>query len=119
MSEGGLPALLKKTAADARRLLQLQGQLVVDTVRTLARKKALYGAGAFGGAIFVVVGVLFLLASAAAGLAIVLPWWLALLTVGGGLIFGGALVAALSVRGFAGKSEPAQQRNEVFERRAG
>jgi hypothetical protein len=50
-----------------------------------------------------VIGLLFLLAAGAAGLAIVLPWWLALLIVGLVLILGGAAAIGVSVSGLKGK----------------
>ena len=104
MSNGGLPAALKKAAADARRLAQLQVELVRQKVQAQARKKAIYAAAAAGGAFFAVIGLLFLLAAAAAALAIVLPWWLSLLIVGIVLVLGGVAVVGLSVGGL--KSKP-------------
>ena len=105
MNGGGLPALLKKTAADARRLAQLQARLVANTVKAQARQKAIFAAVAAAGAFFILIGLLFLLASAAAGLAIVLPWWLSLLIVGLVLFIGGGLAGLIAVRGFAAKPE--------------
>ncbi len=103
MSNGGLPAALKKTAADARRLATLQAELFREKIQAQARKKAIFAAIAATGAFLAVIGVLFLLAAAAAGLAIVLPWWLALLIVGGVLLLGGAAAVGVSVSGLKGK----------------
>ncbi len=103
MNDGGLPAVLKKTATDARRLAALQAQLVREKVQAQVRQKSIYAAAAVGGAFFAVIGLLFLLAAAAAGLAILLPWWLSLLIVGGVLVLGGGAVVALSVAGLKGK----------------
>ena len=103
MSNGGLPAALKKAAADARRLAQLQVELVRQKVQAQARKKAIYAAAAAGGAFLGVIGLLFLLAAAAAGLAIVLPLWLSLLIVGIVLVLGGVAIIGLSVAGLKGK----------------
>ncbi len=103
MSNGGLPAAVKKTAEDARRLATLQAELVREKIQAQVRKKAIFAAVAAVGAFFAVIGLLFLLAAAAAGLAIVLPWWLALLIVGLVLVLGGATAIGVSVSGMKGK----------------
>jgi putative superfamily III holin-X len=99
MSGRSLPQVVKETMEDARRLVQLEVQLVRDGVKTGVQAKAKYAVAGTGGALFLYFGMLFLLAAAAAGLAIVLPWWLALLIVAGAAIGLGALLAGVAVAG--------------------
>jgi hypothetical protein len=94
-----LPQIAKETVEDARRLVQLELQLVRDGLKAGLQAKAKYAAAGMGGILFFYFGMLFLLAAAAAGLAIVLPWWLALLIVGGAAIGLGALLAWMAVAG--------------------
>ena len=107
MSEGGLPATIKKTAADVSRLARLQAELAKERFQTQAKKKGIFAGMGVGGILFLVYSLLFLLAGAAAGLAIVLPAWLAILIVGGGLLLFGAILLGVSAVGLKGSRDKA------------
>jgi hypothetical protein len=82
-AEKGLPEAARQTVSDLNRLVKLEVQLVAEQVKARALKKAVSAGAGAGGAFFLITGILFLLAAGAAGLALVLPWWAALLLVGG------------------------------------
>src|SRR6266511_1549352 len=95
----GLPSSAKETVNDVVKLVKLEGQLVVKGVtQRLAKKAAAAGVGAAGG-LFALYGLLFLMAAGAAGLAVVLPVWAALLIVGGGAVLLGGLMGAIAAKG--------------------
>jgi hypothetical protein len=102
----GLPDTIKRTAADVGRLARLQAELAKERVQRQAKRKAIFAGMVGGGSFFVLYALLFLLATAAAGLAIVLPLWLALLIVGGGTLFLGALLAGIGAAGLRGPRKP-------------
>lgn len=109
MSETNLAGAIKKTAADVKRLAKLQADLARQRVRSVARKKAMFAAMGAGGSLFLLYGLLFLFGTAAAGLAIVFPVWLALLIVGGGLFFMGTLLMGIGALGLKGSKKPAAE----------
>jgi hypothetical protein len=117
LSDGGLSDTVKRTAADVRRLAKLQAELAKQRIQSQAKRKGMFAGMAAGGGFLVLYALLFLLGAAAAGLAIVLPVWLALLIVGGGVLFLSALlvgVGALGLRGpRKGPAEAATAGEEV------
>jgi hypothetical protein len=115
LSDGGLPDTIKRTAADVRKLATLQAELAKQRIQTQAKKKGFFAGMAAGGGVFALYSMFFLLGAAAAGLANVLPVWLALLLTGvGALLFGGMLVGigAVGLRGRKA-AEPATAEEEV------
>ena len=84
----------ERVAEHAKRFVQLELELAMLEVK---RKVAALGLGVgllVGGAVFVLFGLGFAVAAGGAALAILLPLWLALLVVGGGLLLlAGALIA--------------------------
>jgi hypothetical protein len=108
VSDGSLPDTIKKTAADVSRLARLQAELAKQRAQAKAKKKGIFAGMAAGGALFFLYSLLFLLAAAAAGLAIVLPVWLAILTVGGSLLFLGGILVSVGAIGLKGR-RPAPQ----------
>jgi hypothetical protein len=108
VSEGNLSGAVKKTAADLKRLAKLQADLAKQRMQSIGRKKAMFAGMGAGGSLFLLYGLLFLFGAAAAGLAIIFPVWLALLIVGGGVFFLGALLMGIGAIGLKGskKSSP-------------
>jgi hypothetical protein len=105
VTEDNLPGTIKKTVADVKRLARLQADLAKQRVQSVARKKAMFAAMGAGGSLFPLYGLLFMFGTAAAGLAIVFPIWLALLIVGGGLLFLGALLMGIGALGLKGSKK--------------
>jgi cytochrome c biogenesis protein CcdA len=103
VSEGSLPDTIKKTAADVSRLAKLQVELVKQRAQAKARKKAIFAVMGLGGGLFLLYAILFLLAAGAAGLALVFPVWLAILIVGGGLLFLGVIMLGVGALGLKGR----------------
>lgn len=86
MNGMGLSDATRRVADHARSLVQLELQLAITEIK---RKAIALGLGiglALGGAIFGLLAVMFGLGAAAAAIAIVLPVWLALLIMFGGLL---------------------------------
>jgi hypothetical protein len=107
MREAGLPATLKRTAADVRRLAKLQVDLAKQKVQAEAKKKGIFAGLGAAGALFALLALLFFLAAAAAGLSLVVSVWLAILIVGGALLLVGGLLLAISAAGLRGsKKQP-------------
>jgi hypothetical protein len=106
LSDGSLPDTIKRTVADVKRLAKLQTGLVKQRVQSQAKRKGIFAGMAAGGGLFVLYSLLFLLGAAAAGLAIVLPVWLALLIVGGGGLLLGATLVGVGVVGLRGSPKP-------------
>jgi Putative Actinobacterial Holin-X, holin superfamily III len=116
VTEDNLAGTIKKTVADVKRLARLQADLARQRVQSMARKKAMFAAMGAGGSLFLLYGLLFMFGTAAAGLAIVFPVWLALLIVGGGLLFLGALlmgIGAIGLKGSKKKSPEHESPEEV------
>jgi pimeloyl-ACP methyl ester carboxylesterase len=103
VSEGSLPDTIKKTAADVSRLARLQVELAKERAQAKAKKKAIFAGMGMGGMLLLLYAILFLLAAGAAGLAVVFPVWLAILIVGGGLLFVGAIMLGVSAAGLKGR----------------
>jgi 4-amino-4-deoxy-L-arabinose transferase-like glycosyltransferase len=99
----------------ARRLVELEVELAKAELR---EKTQLYGAGiglGIGAAVVTLFAVGFLFAAGAAGLALVMPWWAALLVVFGLLLGVAAALAAAAVQAIksAGPPVPDQAIEEV------
>ena len=99
MGEQGIGPLSKETIGDAKRFFSLEMKLISESVKAqMGRKAAAGGAGAM--AVFLLItAVWFGLAAAAAGLALVLPWWAALLIMFGALILVAGGLGALAAAG--------------------
>jgi hypothetical protein len=109
LSDASLPDTIKRTAADVSRLAKLQAELVKQRLQSQAKRKGMFAGMAAGGGFLVLYALLFLLGAAAAGLAIVFPAWLALLIVGGGVLFLSALLAGVGAIGLRGsRKAPAE-----------
>jgi hypothetical protein len=115
--EAGLARLARDTVSDSMRLVKLEIRLAMEGIKRQVGKKALSVGAGGAGAIFLLFGLWFGLASAAAGLAIVLPLWAALAIVAGGSILFGALLAGLAVAGLrsGGGLVPEDTKHEVRE----
>jgi hypothetical protein len=117
MAEQGIGPLTKETIQDARRFFTLEMKLISESVKAqMGKKVAAGGAGAM--ALFLlVIGVLFGLAAAAAGLALVLPWWAALLVMCGALFLVAGVLGAVAAAGLrkGGGLVSEQVRNQVKE----
>jgi hypothetical protein len=109
LSDGNLPETIKRTSADVRRLAKLQAELVKQRVQSQAKRKGMFAGMAAGGGFLLLYALLFLLGAAAAGLAIVFPAWLALLIVGGGVLFLSTVLAGVGALGLRGpRKAPAE-----------
>lgn len=116
MSDSSLPDTIKRTASDVGRLAKLQAELARQRIQGQAKRKGMFAGMAAGGGFLLLYALLFLLAAAAAGLAIVFPVWLALLIVGGGVLFLSTVLAgvgALGLRGSRKAPAPATSGEEV------
>jgi hypothetical protein len=101
MAERNLGEVAKDTAADVRRLIQLEVRLAVAGLKRQLVGMAVSLATAGVGAVFLLFGFLLLLVAGALALALVMSTWAAFLIVGGGgVLLGGllALVAAAGIR---------------------
>jgi hypothetical protein len=106
VKEAGLPATLKRTAADVQRLAKLQADLAKQRLQAKARQKGTFaGMGALG-TLIVLLSLLFLLAAATAGLALVVPVWLAILIMGSSLLVIGGVLLAIGAAGLRGSKKP-------------
>ncbi len=93
----GLSDATRRVADHARSLVQLELQLAITEIK---RKAIALGVGiglALGAAVFGLLAILFGLATAAAALAIVLPIWLALLVMFGGLLLVAGLLGVIGL----------------------
>jgi xanthine/uracil permease len=108
LSDVGLPDTVKRTATDVRRLAKLQADLAKVRVQNQAKRKGMFAGMAAGGGMLLLYALLFLLGAAAAGLAIVLPVWLALLITGAVVLVIGLVLARVGTLGLQGpkKTQP-------------
>jgi Flp pilus assembly protein TadB len=106
VNQAGFSATLKRTAADVQRLAKLQADLAKQRIQAKARRKGIFaGMGALG-TLFVFLSLLFLLAAATAGLALVVPVWLAILIMAGGLLLIGGVLLGVGAAGLRGSKKP-------------
>ncbi len=117
MSGRSLPVLVKETVAAANRLVRLELQLAAERAKAGLKKKVMAAGIGAGGALFLLFGLLFLLGAGAAGLAVVFPWWLALLIVGGGCVLIGLLLALMAMLGLrsSGSVVPKDEKGRIKE----
>jgi hypothetical protein len=106
MSDRSVPDLTKQTAADLKRLAQLEVQLAVEGVKAQLRMKVAAAAAGAAGAVVALFGLLLALVAGALALALVLPLWAAFLSVGGGLILIAGVLGALAVAGMKARPSP-------------
>lgn len=105
MNGADLLAGLRRTLADLIQLVLLRVTSVRERLeRSVQRLLIPIGVGA-GGLVLAAIGLLFLVGAGAAGLATVLPLWLALLVVGSGTTGVGALLTRASVGATKGALE--------------
>jgi hypothetical protein len=99
MSGGGVSAALERVGRDVVRLTTLQLRLFVW--RALVAARSLLKPAALGaiGVLLLALALLLLVGAAAAGLASILPTWLALLILGASLAVAGAMLLRRAVRG--------------------
>lgn len=96
----------KEVVERVRSIVRLEIELaLLEVKRKLVRLAVGAGLGA-GAALFVLFGLGFLIAGIAAAIAIALPWWAALLIVGGGLLATAALLGGLAIGAFRAGSPP-------------
>jgi len=117
VADKGLPQLAKDVAADLSRLAKLEIQLAGDQVKRGMMKRAVAIGALVTALLFLLYAVGFLLAAGAAGIATALPWWAALLIVGGALVvvaLGLVALAALKLRS-AGSVVPDETKASVKE----
>ena len=98
-SGGGLPALARDTISDLQRLIRLEVELAAERVKVQAARKVAAVAAGAGAALFLMLGLLFGLATSAAALAIVLPLWAALAIVTGAAVLLGGVLSLLALTG--------------------
>jgi fatty acid desaturase len=113
----GIPQLAKEVAGDLTRLAKLEAQLAGEQAKRGMRKRAVAIGAIVTALVFLLYALWFLLAAGAAGIASVLPWWAALMIVGGGLVVfavGLVMIALLSLRS-AGSVVPADTKESVKE----
>jgi hypothetical protein len=115
MSDQGLGPAVKETVNDAVRLVKLEAQLAGERMKGELQKKAMAGGAGVAGLLFILYGLLFLLAAGAAGLAIVLPWWAALLIVGGALIVLAGILGMVAKAGFSSPPIPPEVPEQIKE----
>jgi membrane protein len=106
MGDRSVPDLTKQTAADLKRLAQLEVQLAVEGVKAQARTKALAAAAGAAGLVVALFGVLLAFVAAALALALVLPLWASFLIVGGGLILIAGALGAFAAAGMKARPKP-------------
>jgi Putative Actinobacterial Holin-X, holin superfamily III len=102
VNENGLTGAIRRTTADVKRLARLQA----DLAKATARKKSIFAGLGAGGTLFLLYALLFLLGAAAAGLAIVLPVWLAILIVGAALLLLAGVLIGISSAGLKSSKKP-------------
>jgi Putative Actinobacterial Holin-X, holin superfamily III len=103
---GGFGGAAKDVADHATRLANLVKELASVELK---RKLSTLGVGiglTVGAALFALFGLGFLLAGAAAAIALELPWWAALLVTAGGLFLLAALLGLLGVRSIKKATPP-------------
>jgi hypothetical protein len=118
MTDRSLGEVAKDTAADVRRLIQLEIRLAIEGVKRQIRGAAVSAATGLAGALFLTFGLLLLLVAGALGLALVVPIWAAFLIVGGGVIVLGAALAAGAAAGMKSKAAaplPPETREQLTE----
>jgi putative superfamily III holin-X len=102
----GLGWAAKELVDRARSIARLEVELaLLEIKRKLVRLGLGLGLGA-GAALFGLFALGFLAAGAAAGIAVVLPVWAALLIVGGGLLAGTFVLAILALRSIRAGTPP-------------
>jgi uncharacterized SAM-binding protein YcdF (DUF218 family) len=102
----GLGWAAREVAGRARSLVRLELELAaLEVKRKLVRLALGLGLG-LGAALFAVFAIGFLLAGAAAGIALALPVWAALVIVGGGLVVAAALLGVLALAFFRRGTPP-------------
>jgi hypothetical protein len=101
-----LGEVAKDTAADVRRLIQLEVRLAVEGLKRQVAGMAVSLATAGAGALFLLFGLLLLLVAAALALSLVIAMWAAFLIVGGGVVLLGALLAGIAVMGLRSHAAP-------------
>jgi Flp pilus assembly protein TadB len=106
MADRSVPDLTKQTAADLKRLAQLEVQLAVEGVKAQARKKAVAAAAGAAGAVMALFGLLLALVAAALALALVLPLWASFLIVGGALLLIAGVLGAVAAAGMRARPSP-------------
>jgi hypothetical protein len=106
MSERNLGEVAKDTAADVRRLIQLEIRLAMQGVKRQLLGMAVSLGAAGAGAIFFLFGLLLLLVAAALALGLVMSLWAAFLIVGGGVIVLGAVLVGIAVAGLKASTPP-------------
>ena len=117
MAGKGVPQLAKDVANDLSRLAKLEMQLASEQVKRGMRKRAVAIGALVTAVLFLLYSLWFLLAAGAAGLSYVVPWWAALLVVGGALVLcavGLVVIAVLSLRS-AGSVVPEDTKTSVKE----
>lgn len=117
MAAKGVPQLVKEVVNDLSRLAKLEARLAGEQLKRGMRKRAVAIAALATALVFLLYSLWFLLAAGAAGLSFVVPWWAALLIVGGALVLsavGLLLIAALSLRS-AGSMVPDDTKRSVKE----
>lgn len=117
MADKGLPQLAKEVANDLTRLAKLELKLAGEQLKTGMRKRAVAVGAILTALVFLLYALGFLLAAGAAGIATVLPWWAALLIVGGALVamaVGLMLLAVLKLKS-AGSVVPDDTKDSVKE----
>jgi hypothetical protein len=106
MSERSLGEVAKDTAADVRRLIQLEIRLAIEGIKRQVRGAAVSAATGLAGALFLTFGLLLLLVAGALALALIVPIWAAFLIVGGGVVLLGAALAVAAAAGLKSKAAP-------------
>jgi hypothetical protein len=106
MAERNLGEVAKDTAADVRRLIQLEVRLAVEGLKRQVVGMAVALATAGVGALFLLFGLLLLLVAGALALSLVMAMWAAFLIVGGGVVLVGAVLALVAVRRLRSHAAP-------------
>ncbi len=96
-ANGGVGSVIHEVAERASALARLEAELAILELRRKITSLGIGGALVLGAGILGLFAVGFLLATAAAGLAIFLDTWLALLMVAGGLLVLTAVAAAVGI----------------------
>jgi hypothetical protein len=106
LKTNGVGWAAKEVVERVRSIARLEVELaLLEVKRKLVRLAVGAGLGA-GAALFALFGIGFLIAGAAAAIALALPWWAALLIVGGGLLAAAAVLGALAIAAFRAGTPP-------------
>jgi uncharacterized membrane protein YqjE len=105
----GLGAAAGRVADHARRLVSLELELAKTELKRKLGAMALGIGLAVGAAIFGLLGVVLLVATVAAALALVLPVWAAVIIVGGAALLLAAILGGLAVRALRRGTPPVPQ----------